>query len=91
MPVSEVAKICAVIIKGFAESIALRYNKLMLPVTAGKDSRVLLAATKDFWKNIYFYLNKEPQLSEKDSDFAVSKRLLSRLIRTLKQFILGII
>jgi hypothetical protein len=78
MPLSQAAESCATIIKGLGESIALRY-RLMLPLTAGKDSRLILAATKDFRNEIFYYVNKERQLSEKDQDIIIPRLLLSKL------------
>jgi len=57
-PFMEVANECAVMIKGYMEAIAYRYD-VMLPVTAGFDSRMLLAGAKDIKKNVFFYINRD--------------------------------
>lgn len=77
-PVVDVAKTCAKMIKGFMESITNRYE-VMLPVTAGKDSRTLLAATKHCSEKVFYYINKEHRLKETSTDVAVPRNLLSKL------------
>ncbi|MEN8251761.1 MAG: hypothetical protein ABFS32_22770, partial [Bacteroidota bacterium] len=61
-PVNEVAKKCAQMIEGFMDSITNRYD-VMLPVTAGKESRILLAATKRFTNKVFYYINKEVRMN----------------------------
>jgi len=65
-------------LKGFMESISNRY-KVMLPVTAGADSRLLMAATRDFREKILYYINMDKRLSEKSTDIKVPKRLFQKL------------
>jgi hypothetical protein len=77
-PVSEVAVKCAEIIKGTMKSISNRYP-VMLPLTAGKDSRLLMAATKDFCENVYFYTNRSDGLDDEHSDISVPNSLLAHL------------
>jgi len=69
---------CAKMVKGFMESITNRYE-VMLPVTAGKDSRTLLAATKNFSERIYYYINKERHMDDRHPDIAIPKKLLHHL------------
>ncbi len=77
-PIQEVARECAMIIKGSIEAIALRYD-IMLPVTAGHDSRLLLAATKDIRDKVYYYINQELHLSSDSKDIAIPRRLFRKL------------
>lgn len=77
-PLKEVSKECAKMIEGYMESITNRYE-VMLPVTAGKDSRILLAASKRFKEKVYYYLNKPESLSENNPDVTVPRRLLADL------------
>ncbi len=77
-PVEDVAKKCAEMLEGFMESITNRYD-VMLPVTAGKDSRILLAASKRFKERVFYYINKEHRLKETNADIAVPRKLLSKL------------
>jgi hypothetical protein len=65
-------------IKGYIDGIALRY-RIMLPVTAGKDSRTLLSATKAIKNDVFYYINKEKSLSLKSNDVKIPKLLLDKL------------
>ncbi|MBN2481295.1 MAG: hypothetical protein JXB19_06120 [Bacteroidales bacterium] len=78
LTVSTVAEKCATIIKGYIKSISNRYP-VMLPVTAGKDSRLLLAATKDISDQVYYYINKMAGMTEKCNDIRIPKKLMSKL------------
>lgn len=78
LPLDEIAERCSVMIKGFMESIAKRYD-VMLPVTAGKDSRLLLSATYNFKDKVFFYINKENRLNDKSYDITIPKKLLPKL------------
>jgi hypothetical protein len=64
-------------IKGFITAAANRY-KLMIPVTSGYDSRVILAATKDITDKIFFYLNFSDE-TQKSLDFRIPQKMLSKL------------
>ena len=75
---NETADICARMLKGYMKSISKRYP-MMLPVTAGKDSRTLLAATKDISDKVYYYINKENRLSKDSLDITVPNKLISDL------------
>jgi len=75
-PLKEVARECANIFEGFMESITNRYE-VMLPVTAGKDSRLLMAATRRFKEKVYYYINKSEKLAGEDSDISVPGRILA--------------
>ncbi|MFO7669620.1 MAG: hypothetical protein R6W31_08190 [Bacteroidales bacterium] len=74
----EVTTQSAKLIEGFMESITNRYE-VMLPVTAGKDSRMLLAASKRFKEKVYYYINKSGDLTENSADISVPRRLLTDL------------
>ncbi|MEN8249997.1 MAG: hypothetical protein ABFS32_13775 [Bacteroidota bacterium] len=76
--VDECASISARMLKGNMESISARY-KIMLPVTAGKDSRTLLAATCNIKDEVYYYINKEKRIDEKHKDFDIPKKLFQML------------
>jgi hypothetical protein len=51
----------------------------MLPVTAGKDSRLLLAATRKIKSDVFYYINKEHRLEDKSYDLTIPKSLLGKL------------
>lgn len=75
---SEVVERGAEIIKGSVESIGKRY-RMMLPITSGKDSRLLFAATRNIKNDVYYYINKHGKASENSHDVRVPKSLLKRL------------
>lgn len=76
-PHEEVAVRIAEMIRGYVEGIALRY-KVMIPVTAGKDSRILAAAATRIREDVFFYVNKEPHLSRFHKDIFVPSRLFKK-------------
>jgi hypothetical protein len=78
LPLDEVVDRCAKIIKGTMTSISKRY-KLMLPVTGGKDSRLLLASAYDIRHDLFCYLNKEAQIQENSHDITIPSSLLPKL------------
>ncbi len=78
MTVSETEKKCSEIIKGYMENIIARFD-VMLPVTAGKDSRLLLAASKDSKEKVYYYINKDRNMGVKSKDIYVPNSLLEKL------------
>jgi len=57
-------------LQGIMKAAASRYS-LMMAVTAGTDSRTLLAASKDVKDKIYFFINKESTLSNKHPDIYI--------------------
>ena len=63
---------------GSIEAIARR-SEVMLPVTAGWDSRILLAASRRVSKQVHYYITLHPGLEEDSPDVAIPSRLLSRL------------
>lgn len=65
-------------LKGFVESIGNRY-KIMLPVTAGKDSRTLFAATRDISEHVYYYINKENNMPANSIDIMIPNKLINKL------------
>jgi hypothetical protein len=78
LTLNQTIQICATMLKGYINAISHRYN-IMLPVTAGKDSRTLLAATKDICDKVYFYINKEYCLNEKSNDIYIPTQLFRKL------------
>ena len=56
------------------KSISNRYS-VMLPVTAGKDSRLLLSATSDIRNKVFYYINKGSQLNNKHHDIVIPGKL----------------
>jgi hypothetical protein len=75
----EIVHICAQMIKGFISSAANRYP-LMIPVTSGGDSRIILAATRDLSSNIYYYINSSKEIENKP-DLWVPQKILKKFDR----------
>ncbi|MCP4310817.1 MAG: hypothetical protein GY790_06105 [Bacteroidetes bacterium] len=74
-PRKEIAIQLAEMFTGYMKSITNRYD-IMLPVTAGKDSRMLLAATKGHSDSIYYYVNKDMSMHETHPDIRIPRKLL---------------
>jgi hypothetical protein len=72
----------AKMLSGILKSINFRYN-LMIPVTAGFDSRLILAATKEIKNDPYFYILKNRDMSDSHQDITIPSRLLSKQGLTL--------
>jgi len=51
----------------------------MLPVTAGKDTRTLLAAAYNFKDKLYCYTNKEKHMDADSVDLKIPSKLLTKL------------
>jgi hypothetical protein len=58
---------------------ASRRFPLALPITAGVDSRCLLAASRDIASQLYFYTFHLPDGSANDPDITVSRKVLEKL------------
>ncbi len=78
LTLNETADLCANMLKGYIKSISNRYP-VMLPVTAGKDSRTLLAATRDISETVFYYINKENRMAENSLDITIPKKLINDL------------
>jgi hypothetical protein len=78
LTLQETASLCSKLIQGYIESIAWRY-KVMLPVTSGKDSRTLLAATKNIQQSVFYYINKNHDLNYKHKDIQVPSKIFNKL------------
>lgn len=78
LSVETAIKSLAPIIKGLYQAANIRF-KLIQPVTAGRDSRLLLAASKDVRSNIYYFIQKFKGISFISKDIRLPKRLLKYL------------
>ena len=65
-------------LRGTLRAIGARYS-VMMAVTSGLDSRSLLAASRDLQDTIYYFVNKEPPLSDRSADIQVPRELFKRL------------
>jgi hypothetical protein len=64
------ARECADILKGTFASACNRYT-LHMGITAGWDTRLLLAASKDFKDGIFYYVNKVASLPDSHMDIKI--------------------
>jgi hypothetical protein len=65
-------------LQGMMRAVTWRHS-VMMAVTAGIDSRTLLAASREIKDKIYFFVNKERDLNDKRPDIWVPRRLFGRL------------
>lgn len=75
LPHEEIIRECAIMLRGFVKAAAHRYS-LMMGVTAGYDSRVVMSATRDIQKDMLYYLNI-PENLEKSLDLKIHKKMFS--------------
>lgn len=71
------ARACAEILKGTIASANNRFE-LHMGITAGWDTRLLLAASRDFTNGIFYYVNKTSALSYFNKDIKIPKRLAKK-------------
>ncbi|AKO92719.1 hypothetical protein BEH_11820 [Priestia filamentosa] len=74
------------ILKGSLKAINNRFENPMLAVTAGWDSRLLLAASKDISTDVNYFVNTMNVLSPNHPDIKTPKILLNKLGLTLNIF-----
>ena len=78
LSVTEVVEKTYRLIEGYVHNIASRYE-VMLPITAGKDSRTLLAATRELHEEVFYYINKVRGSDTSIPDFTLPVELSRRL------------
>jgi hypothetical protein len=84
--VAKLSSLMRDILYGFCE----RYKKRMaIVLTAGMDSRVLLAAAKPFVKELYFFVYLMPGMDATHQDISVPTRLARKLDLTFEVIPLG--
>ncbi|PFP72647.1 hypothetical protein COJ99_07285 [Bacillus cereus] len=76
--IDECVEIVTSILKGSLAAANNRFD-MMLAVTAGWDSRVLLAASKDIKNDVYYFVSTMNKLTSKDADIYVPVKLLNTL------------
>ncbi|MFX0198501.1 MAG: hypothetical protein ACFFCW_20470 [Candidatus Hodarchaeota archaeon] len=69
---------CAAFLQGAMKAAAHRHP-LMMAVTAGEDSRALLAASKEISSSVYFFINKHDKLNDRSSDIRIPKEIFRRI------------
>jgi hypothetical protein len=65
-------------LQGALKAAAVRYP-LMMAITAGTDSRTMLAASKDLADKIYFFINKERDLNDQSPDIRIPRAIFASL------------
>ena len=65
-------------LEGFLKAAALRKG-LLIPVTAGWDSRILLAASREIRDKVMYYVIKFPHMEYSHMDIEIPRRLLEKL------------
>lgn len=78
IPVGEAVVRAADLMRGLLAA-ARRRGPLSLPMTAGWDSRLMLALSRDAARDVYCYTIAYPYVPEDIADVAVPARLLARL------------
>lgn len=78
IPTTDSAKQVSELLQGNIKAISNRY-KLMMAVTAGNDSRSLLAASRKLVDKIYFFINKEKHLHDRSPDLVIPKDIFNRI------------
>lgn len=68
----------SIILKNLLIGAASRFD-LAFGITAGRDTRAILAACKDIKNEIYFYTLMFPPLGEKSSDITIPLKLMAEL------------
>lgn len=63
---------------GYLKSANYRYD-LLIPVTAGWDSRIILAASKEISENVKYFVNRFANLSESHKDIRISSQIMQRV------------
>jgi hypothetical protein len=65
-------------LEGVLKAVTSRYE-VMMAVTSGIDSRSLLAASRDVKDKVYYFINKQPGLTERSGDIRVPRMMFERL------------
>lgn len=74
IPYREAVEISANMLKGFLKAAYLR-NQLIVPLTAGYDSRLILAATKEFKDELPYFIYNYPHLGYNNPDIYIPLKL----------------
>lgn len=69
---------CSTFLQGVLKAAAYRQS-LMLAVTAGFDSRALLAASKEICKSVHYFINKIDRLDDRSNDIKIPKDIFRQI------------
>ncbi len=75
---NEVVDQACAYLRGILRSASNRYD-LMMAVTAGHDSRTLLAASKDISGKIYYFINKHKNMNDDHPDVLIPRALFNKI------------
>jgi hypothetical protein len=78
LSLDDVVTKASVFLQGMLEAVTHR-QKVMMAVTAGTDSRTLLAASRKVSDKIYYFINNRGQLNEKSADLYIPKNMFERI------------
>lgn len=78
IPIEKVVERASAMLQGILKASAGR-RELMLPVTAGWDSRLLLAASRDISDKVMYYIIKFPHMYENHMDIDIPGKLFKKL------------
>lgn len=78
LDLNEVVDQACAYLKGILRSASNRYN-LMMAITAGHDTRTLLASSREISGKIYYFINKHKDMGEKHPDILISKAIFNKI------------
>lgn len=78
LPLNEVVLRSCAFLKNALKAASIK-NNLMIAVTAGNDSRTLLAASKDISDRIYYFINKQDGMDDDHPDIRIPKAMFTRI------------
>jgi hypothetical protein len=71
-------KLACEYLRGVMKGVTLRY-KVMMAVTAGYDSRSLLAGAREVLDQVYLFINRESYLNDESADIWVPRKMLDQV------------
>ncbi len=74
----EAVDLCCEYLKSILEAASSRFD-LMMAVTAGMDSRTLLAASRELSNKIYYFINNSPTMSPSHPDIFISSNIFKMI------------
>jgi hypothetical protein len=74
LPLDDVAKKAALILKGYVKAISLRHN-IIMPVTGGYDSRLLFLASLELTRPCHYFVSKHSHMTNDHNDITIPKKL----------------
>jgi len=78
LPLDEAVRRACEFLQGTMHAVTHRY-RVMMAVTAGTDTRTLLAASRHLRDNIHFFINKERDLNDRSPDIRVPRAMFREL------------